>query len=144
MSATPAHDVDEKGENGAVRSSTKGAKRNRGDVVESWSDRRVKQPADLLYHRYTHFAELVLRRKPLPPSKDGRHIPLRAVHETPLLDERRGRSYISNSVVSGRYTIWDFLPKQFWFQCTRLHNFYFLCIGIPQTIPGYVVRSRLG
>ncbi|KAK1059223.1 drs2 neo1 protein [Friedmanniomyces endolithicus] len=136
MSATPAHDVDEKGENGAVRSSTKGAKRNREDGVESWFDCRVKQPADLLYQRYMHFVELVLRRKPLPPSRDGRHIPLRAVHETSLLDERRGRSYISNSVVSGRYTIWDFLPKQFWFQCTRLHNFYFLCIGIPQTIPG--------
>ncbi|KAK0845248.1 drs2 neo1 protein [Friedmanniomyces endolithicus] len=136
MSATPAHDVDEEGEKGAVRSSTKGAKRSREDGVKSWFDRRVKQPADLLYQRYMYFVELVLRRKPLAPSKNGRHIPLRVVHETPLLDERRGRSYISNSVVSGRYTIWDFLPKQFWFQCTRLHNFYFLCIGIPQTIPG--------
>ncbi|KAK0364341.1 drs2 neo1 protein [Friedmanniomyces endolithicus] len=133
MSATPAKDVDEKG---AVRSSTKGAKRNREDEAKSWFDRRVKQPADLLYKRYMYFVELVLRRKPLPPSKDGRHIPLRAALERPLLDERRGRSYISNSVVSGRYTIWDFLPKQLWFQCTRLHNFYFLCIGIPQTIPG--------
>ncbi|KAK5144168.1 drs2 neo1 protein [Rachicladosporium monterosium] len=136
MSATPAHDVDEEGEKGAVRSSTKGAKRSREDGAKSWFDRRVKQPADLLYQRYMYFVELVLRRKPLAPSKNGRHIPLRVVHETPLLDERRGRSYISNGVVSGRYTIWDFLPKQFWFQCTRLHNFYFLCIGIPQTIPG--------
>ncbi|KAK1053606.1 drs2 neo1 protein [Friedmanniomyces endolithicus] len=136
MSATPAHDVDEEGEKGAVRSSTKGAKRSREDGVKSWFDRRVKQPADLMYQRYMYFVELVLRRKPLTPSKNGRHIPLRVAHETPLLDERRGRSYISNSVVSGRYTIWNFLPKQFWFQCTRLHNFYFLCIGIPQTIPG--------
>jgi phospholipid-translocating ATPase len=28
------------------------------------------------------------------------------------------------------------LPKQLIFQFTRLANFYFLCVGIPQTIPG--------
>ena len=37
---------------------------------------------------------------------------------------------------SSRYTIWDFLPKQFFFQATRLNNVYFIAIGIPQAIPG--------
>ncbi|KAK4508784.1 hypothetical protein PRZ48_002523 [Zasmidium cellare] len=104
------------------------------DEQESWFARRVKQPAELIYQRY--FVELVLRQKPLPPSKDGRHVPLRAVHETTLIDERRGHGYISNTIRSSRYTFWDFLPRQLIFQCTRLHNVFFICIGVPQTIPG--------
>jgi phospholipid-translocating ATPase len=44
-----------------------------------------------------------------------------------LVDERRGQLYISNSIRSSRYTIYDFLPKQLFFQCTRLNNFYFIC-----------------
>lgn len=100
----------------------------------SWFQLKVKQPAALCYQRY--FVELVLRQKPLPPSKDGRHVPLNAVDGKPLVDERRGHAYISNSIRSSRYTILDFLPKQLLFQATRLSNFYFICIGVPQTIPG--------
>jgi phospholipid-translocating ATPase len=83
-----------------------------------------------------YFLELILRQKPLPPSKHGRRISLRPVHEEPLIDERTGRGYVSNTIRSSRYTIFDFLPKQFIFQATRLSNFYFICIGIPQAIPG--------
>jgi phospholipid-translocating ATPase len=86
------------------------------------------------YKKY--FLELVLRQKPLAPSKDGRHIPLRPSHDKLLIDERRSRAYLSNSIRSSRYTIWDFLPKQFFFQATRLNNVYFIAIGIPQAIPG--------
>lgn len=32
--------------------------------------------------------------------------------------------------------MFDFVPKQLLFQATRLSNFYFICIGVPQTIPG--------
>lgn len=104
------------------------------DEQESWFARRVQQPAELIYQRY--FVELVLRQKPLPPSKDGRHVPLRAIHDDTLIDERRGHGYISNTIRSSRYTFWDFLPRQLLFQCTRLHNVFFICIGVPQTIPG--------
>ncbi|CAK3898983.1 phospholipid-transporting ATPase DNF3 [Lecanosticta acicola] len=97
--------------------------------------RHVKQPAQLLYQRC--FVELVLRQKPLPPSKDGRNVPLRVSHPELLVDERKGHAYISNTIRSSRYTPWDFLPKQFLFQATRLHNFYFICIGVPQAIPGF-------
>ncbi len=82
------------------------------------------------------FIETVLRRKHLPPSKDGRHIPLKPSHEKPLVDERRGHAYISNTIRTSRYTVYDFFPKQVFFQFSRLGNFYFLCVGIPQTIPG--------
>lgn len=95
---------------------------------------RISRKAYSLYRIYV--LELLLRQRPLPPSRDGRHIPLRACHEKHLVDERRGHGYVSNTIRSSRYTIWDFLPKQILFQATRLSNFYFLCIGVPQTIPG--------
>ncbi|KAI1129536.1 hypothetical protein F5Y10DRAFT_238126 [Nemania abortiva] len=85
----------------------------------------------------TYFLEAVLRQKPLKPSKDGRHVPLQLDGPCqPLVDERRGHSYISNTIRTSRYTIYDFIPKQLIFQFTRLSNAYFLAIGIPQTIPG--------
>ena len=49
---------------------------------------------------------------------------------------RRGHAYISNGIRSSRYTLYDFIPKQILFQATRLSNFYFICVGVPQTIPG--------
>lgn len=88
---------------------------------------------------YQHFViELVLRQKPLAPSKDGRHVPLdlSAQQSSPLIDDRRGHAFISNAIRTSRYNVFDFFPKQLFFQFTRLGNFYFLCIGIPQTIPG--------
>ncbi|KAH6632204.1 hypothetical protein F5144DRAFT_512375 [Chaetomium tenue] len=80
--------------------------------------------------------DFILRRESLPPSKDGRRIPLRPDRSEPFIDERRGYPYISNSIRTSRYTLYDFFPKQLFFQFTRLANFYFLCVGIPQTIPG--------
>lgn len=93
-----------------------------------------KTKARSWYHHY--ITELVLRRKSLPPSKDGRRIPLELGHDMPLVDERRGHPYVSNAIRTSRYTVYDFLPKQLLFQFSRLANFYFLCVGVPQTIPG--------
>ncbi|KAF1986865.1 phospholipid-translocating P-type ATPase [Aulographum hederae CBS 113979] len=104
-------------------------KRTWNALIEPKWIQRVKSWAE------TSVSGLFLQ-KPLPPSKDGRHIPLKTIHHKPLIDERSGHSYISNSIRSSRYTIYDFLPKQLFFQFTRLANFYFLCVGIPQTIPG--------
>ncbi|KAF7562215.1 hypothetical protein G7046_g1929 [Stylonectria norvegica] len=96
--------------------------------------RRVKDAAAAVYRKTV--VELILRRKHIVVSQDGRKIPLETEHETPLIDGRRGHSYISNSIRTSRYTLWDFLPKQIFFQFTRLGNFYFLCVGVPQMIPG--------
>ncbi|KAL1845036.1 hypothetical protein VTK73DRAFT_1297 [Phialemonium thermophilum] len=89
-----------------------------------------------LYRRFV--LELLLRRRALPPSQDGRHIPLRLADGDgqPLIDERRGHPFVSNAIRTSRYTVYDFLPKQILFQFSRLANFYFLCVGVPQTIPG--------
>ena len=80
--------------------------------------------------------ELVLRQKPLPPSKDGRRIVLNPDDTRQLIDERRGHAFVSNAIRTSRYNVFDFFPKQLLFQFSRLGNFYFLCVGIPQTIPG--------
>lgn len=98
---------------------------------------RLRMEAAELYKRW--ILEGLLRQKPLPPSVDGRHIPI--VPGLPrrkdgLTDERRGSPYISNFIRSSRYTIWSFLPKQLFFQFSKLANAYFLTIGILQMIPG--------
>lgn len=80
----------------------------------------------------------LLRQKPLPPSVDGRRIPLipGLARRENFLDERTGNPYISNFIRSSRYTLWSFLPKQIFFQFSKLANAYFLTIGILQMIPG--------
>ncbi|ATY66866.1 P-phospholipid-flippase [Cordyceps militaris] len=88
----------------------------------------------------TIIVEGLLRRKPLPPSRDGRHIPMN--HPNDLVDERSGGHYCSNFIRSSRYTVYDFVPKQLIFQFSKLGNFYFLVMGILQTIPGLSTVGR--
>ncbi|KAF4433703.1 phospholipid-transporting ATPase DNF3 [Fusarium acutatum] len=95
---------------------------------------RIKDAAADVYQKTV--VELILRRKHVTVSTDGRRIPLELEHETPLIDPRRGLAYVSNSIRTSRYTVWDFIPKQLFFQFSRVGNFYFLCVGIPQMIPG--------
>ncbi|KAH9904925.1 hypothetical protein F4778DRAFT_789626 [Xylariomycetidae sp. FL2044] len=98
---------------------------------------RFEKAFDAYYEKW--IIQGLLRQTPLPPSKDGRRIPIcaGAVRRTPLMDERRGGSpYISNYIRSSRYSIWSFLPKQIYYQFSKLANFYFLVIGIMQLIPG--------
>lgn len=98
---------------------------------------RLRARAAALYKRW--ILEGLLRQRPLPPSADGRRIPLTlgvSRRKDGLIDERRGKPYISNFIRSSRYTIWSFLPKQLFFQFSRLANAYFLTISILQMIPG--------
>ncbi|KAL7934134.1 hypothetical protein V8C35DRAFT_46671 [Trichoderma chlorosporum] len=90
------------------------------------------------------FLETILRRKPLLPSKDGRHIPLNPTDIDPggLIDERSSKPYISNFIRSSRYTVYDFVPKQLVFQFSKLGNFYLLVMGILQVIPGLSTVGR--
>lgn len=131
MNPSEGLDGDDLSEKGAARSAgwrpVPASPRSQTNVA-------FKTKARSWYHHY--ITELVLRRKSLPPSKDGRRIPLRLGHDMPLVDERRGHPYVSNAIRTSRYTVYDFLPKQLLFQFSRLANFYFLCVGVPQTIPG--------
>ncbi|OKL59152.1 hypothetical protein UA08_05959 [Talaromyces atroroseus] len=80
--------------------------------------------------------EKVFRIKPLPPTKDGRHIELNVIDVDALIDERSGGAYINNSVRSSRYSLWSFFPKQLLSQFSKVANFYFLVVAILQMIPG--------
>ncbi|KAL1870202.1 drs2 neo1 protein [Diaporthe australafricana] len=80
--------------------------------------------------------ETLLRQNTLAPSANGRLIPLDPARSHQLVDERRGHAFISNIIRTSRYNVFNFFPKQLFFQFSRLGNFYFLCVGIPQTIPG--------
>ncbi|KAH8650116.1 P-type ATPase [Xylariales sp. PMI_506] len=122
--------VDDNPEKGSLVRTTGSSVRRRHDAFRAALDAQLS----LWYKKY--LIEGILRQKPLKPSKDGRHVPFRIEQGAPFVDERRGHAYISNTIRTSRYTIYDFLPKQFFFQFTRLANFYFLCVGIPQTIPG--------
>lgn len=84
----------------------------------------------------TTAADFIFRRQVVPPSKDGRHIDLDASRREDLIDERKGTLYINNSIRSSRYTLWDFIPRQLFFQFSKLANAYFLVVGILQLIPG--------
>jgi phospholipid-translocating ATPase len=78
----------------------------------------------------------VFRIQELPPTKNGRHITLDASRKKLLVDERTNRPYVENWIRSTRFTAYNFLPKQFIAQFSKLANFYFLCISILQMIPG--------
>lgn len=102
----------------------------------------IRKNARKGYKRY--ILEGLLRQKPIPPSKDGRHVPLKPglARRKPFSDERTGRPYVSNFIRSSRYTVWDFLPKQLLFQFSKLANFYFLVIGIMQMVPGLSTTGK--
>lgn len=78
----------------------------------------------------------ILRIRDIPPSKDGRHLQMSIDRKEPLIDDRTGHAYIDNTILSSRYTLYNFLPRQLFAQFSKLANFYFLCVSILQMIPG--------
>jgi phospholipid-translocating ATPase len=92
--------------------------------------------AKMVKGHYSKARKFLLRIQEIPPSKNGRHIDLDATRKKSLVDERTGKGYVSNTIRSSRYNAWNFLPRQLFFQFSKLANFYFLCISILQMIPG--------
>ncbi len=78
----------------------------------------------------------ILRIHEIPNSKDGRHLDLGSNPKNILIDERTGHEYIDNTILSTRYSLYNFLPRQLFAQFSKLANFYFLCVSILQMIPG--------
>ncbi|RSL91781.1 hypothetical protein CEP51_000125 [Fusarium floridanum] len=94
-----------------------------------------------LWQRY--FTQLILRKSPLVPSSNGRQIPLQLGRQQPLWDERRNAPYISNAIRTSRYTVFDFLPRQLFYQFSRLAHAYLLVVAILQVIPGLSTTGKL-
>ncbi|ODQ80800.1 hypothetical protein BABINDRAFT_166381 [Babjeviella inositovora NRRL Y-12698] len=76
----------------------------------------------------------------IPPSRNGRHIPLGG--STELIDERTGLPYVNNSITSSRYTLVTFLPRQLYAQFLKLANTYFLVVAILQMIPTWSTTGQ--
>jgi phospholipid-translocating ATPase len=106
---------------------------------ESWIMARAKNNYFIssIKATYKRTRNFVLRIQEIPPSKEGRHIPLNPLTNAPkLIDERTGHSFMGNTIRSTRYSAWSFLPRQLFAQFSKLANFYFLVISILQLIPG--------
>jgi len=103
-----------------------------------WYKLRVSQcvPVGRIEDALERTRKFVLRIKDMPPSKDGRHIPLDPSRGSPLTDERTQKPHINNTIRSSKYNAWNFLPRQLFAQFSKLANFYFLCVSILQMIPG--------
>ncbi|KAG5372182.1 putative phospholipid-transporting ATPase DNF3 [Yarrowia sp. C11] len=82
--------------------------------------------------------DFVLNIQHLPPSQDGRQLPLEVpTGKRELLDERRNKKFIDNEIKSSIYTPWSFLPRQLYAQFSKLANLYFLAVSIMQMIPSW-------
>ncbi|XP_013415921.1 probable phospholipid-transporting ATPase IF [Lingula anatina] len=68
-----------------------------------------------------------------PPTKENRVIfvdnkpPLQ--HETYI-----PQKYCDNQIITSKYTLWNFLPKNLFEQFHRIANFYFLCVGVIELL----------
>ena len=93
-------------------------------------------PIQPIKDAYRNTRNFVLRIKDIPPSRDGRHIPVDPFRNKTLTDERTGQPFIDNYIRSSKYTPWNFLPRQLFAQFSKLANLYFLIVSILQMIPG--------
>lgn len=101
---------------------------------------------------FSDLQKAVLNRSTLPPTANGRHIPLSLDKESIvyqdfhfdsekhlLMDERKKykKPYCDNVVTSSRYNVYTFFPRQLYAQFSKLANCYFMIVAILQMIPGW-------
>ncbi|XP_031559260.1 probable phospholipid-transporting ATPase IF [Actinia tenebrosa] len=48
--------------------------------------------------------------------------------------EIKQKHYADNKIITSKYTLWNFVPKNLFEQFRRIANFYFLCIGAVQLL----------
>lgn len=53
-----------------------------------------------------------------------------------LLNEPQTNNYPSNYISTTKYTLWNFIPKNLYYQLQRLSNIYFILVMIFALIPG--------
>ncbi|KAK1813845.1 drs2 neo1 protein [Friedmanniomyces endolithicus] len=105
---------------------------------QHWAQRQGNRllPIQRFKEAYRKSRKFLLRIHETPPSKDGRHVRVDASRSEPLIDDRTGRPHIDNTIRSSKYTVWNFLPQQLYFQFSKLANAYFLTVSTLQMIPG--------
>ena len=105
---------------------------------QQWVQKQVNRrlPVKRIKGAYNKARKFVLQIQDMPPSKDGRRIPVDPSRKIALIDDRTGHAYVNNFIKSSKYTVWNFLPRQLYAQFSKLANFYFLSVSILQMIPG--------
>ncbi|KAK7206944.1 hypothetical protein BZA70DRAFT_266337 [Myxozyma melibiosi] len=86
---------------------------------------------------YRRLADFIMQRNQIPPSKNGRCIPLALGSTTPLIDERTSKPYVNNAIVSSIYNRYNAFPLLLFAQFSKLANVYFLVISILQMVPNF-------
>ncbi|BFZ59544.1 drs2 neo1 protein [Saitoella coloradoensis] len=124
-------------------------KRGRRTLLSQYTDKAlpnyskwaVKRQGGALKRRvvegYQFLRDLALRKQQFEDNGEGRVLILDAQHKDPLIDPRTKKPYIDNLIVSSRYTIYNFLPRQLYAQFSKIANCYFLLVSIMQMIPGW-------
>ncbi|KAI1316517.1 hypothetical protein EDD11_009856 [Mortierella claussenii] len=79
----------------------------------------------------------LLGRQKVVAKKSNRVIPISSSRSTPLIQPETGKPFVSNSVTTARYTLWDFLPKQLYAQFSKIANVYFLFVASLQMVPSW-------
>lgn len=107
-------------------------------AYSKWMSMQRKRPAfvNRLHATLKRVGERISGASELPPTADGRHVHINTNAEYYPVDERSGRSYISNRIRSCKYTVWNFVPKQLYAQFGKIANFYFLIVSLLQMVPG--------
>jgi phospholipid-translocating ATPase len=70
----------------------------RDNHVSLWAQRHYRQLRGLIVSKYVDVKKAILKANAIPPSKDGRRIPLDVTRKTQLVDERTGHHYLNNYV----------------------------------------------
>ncbi|MCJ1407610.1 hypothetical protein MMC19_001681 [Ptychographa xylographoides] len=103
-------------------------------VSQAW--RLMSNMPHYLQKSHIEVQRFFTSRNQKPSPAEGRRVQLAITAQGYLMDPRTNRPYMNNAIRSSKYTFWSFLPRQLWYQFSKLANFYFLCVSILQMIPG--------
>lgn len=139
-----------------VRSTTNLSTNSETSSVEFLS-RSKRQKRGKFITTLIDIKDKITGNKVLPPTENGRIIPLTLDHKRfieqygndgiyngsgDLLDERTDAVYVSNTITSSKYSIYSFLPKQLKAQFSKIANCYFMVVAIMQMIPSWSTTGQ--
>ncbi|KAK9369676.1 hypothetical protein V1509DRAFT_618776 [Lipomyces kononenkoae] len=92
-----------------------------------------------IYNWYKRSRDFVLRTNQMPPSKDGRRIPLDLKRNiiAGLIDDRTDKPYMPNRIESAIYNRYNAIPLLLIAQFSKLANIYFLVVSSLQMVPNF-------
>ena len=80
--------------------------------------------------------------RPKAALNEGRHLVIDPHVQGQHINVATWKTFCSNKIVTSRYTLWDFLPRQLAYQFSKIANIYFLLVAILQMIPNLSSTGR--